>query len=151
MRAVAPARSGAPCCTPAAKREGIGRRRKRRTAGEYAGGGHLPLHRKKEEFMPRGYWIVRVDIADGERYKAYIAANAEPFRKYGARFLVRAGRFENPEGTSRARNAVIEFPSYQAALDCWRSPEYQRAIRLRRDVSTIDLIIIEGYDGPQPG
>ena len=100
--------------------------------------------------MPRGYWIVRVDIADGERYKAYIAANAEPFRKYGARFLVRAGRFENPEGTSRARNAVIEFPSYQAALDCWRSPEYQRAIRLRRDVSTIDLIIIEGYDGPQP-
>lgn len=101
--------------------------------------------------MPRGYWIVRVDIADGEQYKAYIAANAEPFRKYGARFLVRAGRFENPEGTSRARNAVIEFPSYQAALDCWHSPEYQRAIRLRRDVSTIDLIIIEGYDGPQPG
>ncbi len=101
--------------------------------------------------MAKGYWIVRVDVADQERYKAYIAANADPLKKYGARFLVRAGRFENPEGTSRTRNAVIEFPTYQAALDCWKSPEYQQAIQLRQPVSTIDLVIIEGYDGPQPG
>ena len=64
--------------------------------------------------------------------------------------MVRAGRFENPEGTSRTRNIVIEFPSYQAALDCWKSPEYQDAIKLRAPVSVIDLVIIEGYDGPQP-
>ncbi len=101
--------------------------------------------------MPKGYWIARVDITDQEKYKAYIAANAEPLKKYGARFLVRAGRCETPEGTSRSRNAVIEFPTYQAALDCWKSPEYQRAIKLRKDVSTIDLVIIEGYEGPQPG
>ena len=82
--------------------------------------------------------------------EAYIAANAEPLKKYGARFLVRAGRYENPEGTSRSRNAVIEFPTYQAALDCWKSPEYQEAIKLRQAVSTADLIIIEGYEGPQP-
>jgi uncharacterized protein (DUF1330 family) len=102
--------------------------------------------------MPKGYWIARVDVADPEKYKAYIAANAEPFRKFGGRFLVRAGNFENPEGTSRSRNVVIEFPTYQAALDCWNSPEYQAAIALRvPPVSTIDLVIIEGYDGPQPG
>jgi uncharacterized protein (DUF1330 family) len=101
--------------------------------------------------MPKGYWIARVDVTDQEKYKAYIAANAEPFKKYGARFLVRAGRFENPEGTSRSRNAVIEFPTYQTALDCWKSPEYQRAIKLRKDLFTIDLVIIEGYEGPQPG
>ena len=100
--------------------------------------------------MPKGYWIVRVDITDEQKYKAYIAANAEPLKKYGARFLVRAGRYENPEGTSRSRNAVIEFPTYQAALDCWKSPEYQEAIKLRQAVSTADLIIIEGYEGPQP-
>ncbi len=92
--------------------------------------------------MPKGYWIVRVDIADEQKYKAYIAANAEPLKKYGARFLVRAGRYENPEGASRSRNAVIEFPTYQAALDCWKSPEYQEAIKLRQSVSTADLIII---------
>jgi uncharacterized protein (DUF1330 family) len=101
--------------------------------------------------MPKGYWIVRVDVADQEKYKAYVAANAEPLKKYGARFLVRAGRFEPVEGSSRSRNAVIEFPTYQAALDCWKSPEYQRAIALRKNVSTIDLIVIEGYEGPQPG
>jgi uncharacterized protein (DUF1330 family) len=100
--------------------------------------------------MPKGYWIVRVDIADPEKYKDYIAANAGPLAKYGARFLVRAGRYENPEGGSRTRNAVIEFPSYQAAVDCWHSPEYQQAMQLRLPVSTADLVIIEGYDGPQP-
>jgi len=100
--------------------------------------------------MPKGYWIVRVDIADPQAYQKYIAANAAPLRRYGARFLVRAGRFENPEGTSRARNAVIEFPSYQAAVDCWHSPEYQAVLALRTSVSTADLIIIEGYEGPQP-
>jgi uncharacterized protein (DUF1330 family) len=100
--------------------------------------------------MAKGYWIGRVDVADPEAYKAYVAANAEAFRKYGARFLVRAGRFENPEGSSRSRNVVIEFPSYQAALDCWRAPEYQAARRLRLPVASIDLVIVEGYDGPQP-
>jgi uncharacterized protein (DUF1330 family) len=101
--------------------------------------------------MPKGYWIVRVDITDQEQYKQYMAANAEPFKKFGARFLVRGGRFQNPEGASRSRNAVIEFPSYEAALECWKSPEYQQAIKLREPVSTIDLIVIEGYEGPQPG
>lgn len=100
--------------------------------------------------MSKGYWIARVDVADVEQYKVYIAANAEPFRQHGARFLVRAGRFENPEGASRSRNVVIEFPSYQAALDCWHSPEYQAAVKLRLPAATSDLVIIEGYEGPQP-
>jgi uncharacterized protein (DUF1330 family) len=100
--------------------------------------------------MPKGYWIGSVDVADTEKYKAYIQANAAAFKKFGATFLVRAGRFENPEGTSRSRNVVIEFPTYQAALDCWKSPEYQEALKLRLQISTIDLVIIEGYDGPQP-
>jgi uncharacterized protein (DUF1330 family) len=100
--------------------------------------------------MTKGYWLAHVDVADPEGYKAYIAANADPFRKFGARFLVRAGRFEIPEGSSRTRHVVIEFPSYAAALDCWKSPEYQEAVKLRLPVSTIDLVIVEGYDGPQP-
>ena len=111
----------------------------------------MTLHNQQtENRMAKGYWIVRVDITDMDQYKAYVAANAAPLKKYGARFIVRSGPFENPEGGSRARNVVIEFPSYQAALDCWKSPEYQHAISLRKAVSTADLVIIEGYDGPQP-
>ena len=101
--------------------------------------------------MPKGYWIVRVDIADPEQYKVYTTANGKPFARFGARFLARAGRSENPEGTARARNAIIEFPSYQAAVDCWHSAEYQEVMKLRTGISTADLVIIEGYEGPQPG
>ena len=101
--------------------------------------------------MPKGYWIVRVDISDPEKYKEYVAANAKPFAQYGARFLVRGGPFEKLEGSSRARNVVIEFPSYEAAIECWKSADYQRAMGLRLPVATADLIVIEGYEGPQPG
>jgi len=100
--------------------------------------------------MPKGYWIVRVDVSDQEQYKSYVAANAAPLKKFGARFLVRGGAFENPEGSSRARNVVIEFPSYQAAIDCWHSPGYQEALKLRTSASTADVVIIGGHEGPQP-
>ena len=100
--------------------------------------------------MAKGYWIARVDVRDDNVYAKYRDANAIAFKKYGARFVVRGGKFENPEGTSRARNVVIEFPSYQAALDCYNSPEYQANIQVRKPHSTADIIVIEGYDGPQP-
>lgn len=100
--------------------------------------------------MPKGYWMIHSDVTDLEQYKRYMAANAEPLKKYGARFLARGGRFESVEGKSRSRNTIVEFPSYQAALDCWNSPEYQYAITLRKDVSTLDLTIVEGHEGPQP-
>lgn len=101
--------------------------------------------------MPKAYWIARVDISDPEAYKAYVTANAAPFRAYGARFVVRAGRYETVEGSSRSRNVVIEFPSYQAALDCWHSAEYQVARALRLSAAVGDVVIVEGYDGVQPG
>ncbi len=100
--------------------------------------------------MSKGYWIGRVDVANPEQFKKYLAANAEPYAQYGARFLVRGGRFHCAEGQARQRNVVIEFPSYQAALNCWNSPEYQEAIKLRRPAATADVVIVEGYEGPQP-
>ena len=71
--------------------------------------------------MAKGYWIYGADVDDAETYQRYVAANAEAFRAHGARFLVRGGAFENPEGASRSRNVVLEFPSYGAALECYRS------------------------------
>ena len=79
----------------------------------------------------KGYWIAHVDITDPEGYKAYMAADAAPFGKFGARFLVRGGRQEVVEGKLRSRTVVLEFPSYEAALGCYRSPEYQAAAKLR--------------------
>jgi uncharacterized protein (DUF1330 family) len=100
--------------------------------------------------MAKGYWVVRVDVHDPDAYKQYVAGNGPAFAKFGARFLVRAGRSETLEGSSRSRNVVIEFPSFEAALACWHSPEYQEVLKLRRNASTADLLVIEGYEGPQP-
>ncbi|MDE2363030.1 MAG: DUF1330 domain-containing protein [Hyphomicrobiales bacterium] len=101
--------------------------------------------------MAKGYWIAHVDVSDPEAYKAYVAANAIAFSKYGGRFLVRGGKNEALEGKLRARHVVIEFESYENALACYRSPEYAAALKLRQPVSTGDFVVIEGYDGPQPG
>ena len=98
----------------------------------------------------KGYWVVHVDVSDPERYKAYMAANAEPFSKYGAKFLVRGGAFEAVEGKTRSRNVVLEFTDYATALACYRSPEYARAMALREGRAVADIIVLEGYDGPQP-
>lgn len=100
--------------------------------------------------MAKGYWIARVDVKNDEGYKPYVAANPAIFKKFGGRFLVRAGKFNAAEGNNRSRNIVIEFPDYAAALACYRSPEYQENIKVRLPHATVDLIVIEGYDGPQP-
>ena len=100
--------------------------------------------------MAKGYWIGRVDVHNEDGYKAYAAANPAIFKKFGARFVVRAGKFEAPEGSSRSRNIVIEFPDYAAALACYRSPDYQENIKRRLPHASADIIIIEGYDAPQP-
>ena len=94
--------------------------------------------------MPKGYWIARVDVRDGERYKDYVAAAKLPFEKYGAKFLARGGAFRKLEGQVRARNVVIEFPSLQAALDCYDSPEYQIAAGIRQEAADAEMVVVEG-------
>lgn len=96
--------------------------------------------------MAKGYWIARVDVNDAEGYKAYIAGAAPAFQQFGAKFVVRGGRCHAAEGQARARNVVIEFPSYQAALDCYNSSAYQAARAHRLPVSIAELVIVEGVE-----
>ncbi|MGB6538421.1 MAG: DUF1330 domain-containing protein [Xanthobacteraceae bacterium] len=100
--------------------------------------------------MAKGYWIARVDVSNEPGFVPYAAANPAIFKKFGGRYVVRAGKFEDMEGSSRSRNIVIEFPDYATALACYRSPEYQANIKVRLPHGVVDLIVIEGYDGPQP-
>ena len=94
--------------------------------------------------MAKGYWVAHVTVTDPDNYPKYIAADAAAFEKYGARFLVRGGRFEAPEGAARERHVVIEFDSYEQALACYHSPEYAEAARLRQAYADSDLVIVEG-------
>jgi len=100
--------------------------------------------------MPKGYWIARVDVNNDEGYKPYALANPAIFKKFGGRFVTRGGKSEGVEGTSRSRNVVIEFPDYATAVACYRSPEYQQNLKIRQANAVADLVIVEGYDGPQP-
>jgi uncharacterized protein (DUF1330 family) len=96
--------------------------------------------------MAKAYWIARVDVKDPEAYKSYVSGAAPAFAQYGAKFLVRGGHYFAPEGQARTRNVVIEFPSYQAAVDCYNSPVYQEARAHRLPVSTAEVVIVEGVE-----
>lgn len=96
--------------------------------------------------MAKGYWIVHITVTDPDNYPKYLAADAAAFAKYDASFLVRGGGFEAPEGPAKSRHVVIEFESYEKALACYRSPEYQAAAKLRQAYADSDLVIVEGTD-----
>ncbi len=94
--------------------------------------------------MAKGYWIARVDVRDAERYKDYVSAAKPAFEAFGANFLARGGPFQRLEGDVRGRNVVIEFPSLQAAIDCYNSPEYQVAAGIRQQCADAEMVVVEG-------
>jgi uncharacterized protein (DUF1330 family) len=94
--------------------------------------------------MPKGYWIAHVTVTDKEQYQHYASATREAFQKYGAAILARGGAYEQMEGEGRPRNVVIEFPSLQAAIDCYNSPEYQAAKAKRQGAGVAEIVLVEG-------
>ena len=94
--------------------------------------------------MPKGYWIVHVEVRDPEVYQQYVQANAAAFAKFGARFLVRGGKHVVTRGTAPARNVVLEFESYEAARRYFHSEQYQAARGLREGAAEIEMVLVEG-------
>ncbi|MBI2718489.1 MAG: DUF1330 domain-containing protein [Rhizobiales bacterium] len=101
--------------------------------------------------MAKGYWIARVDVHDPATYKNYIDNTVAALARFGGRYVVRAAPIAVSEGTTRSRNVVIEFPSLEAAMACYKSPEYQKGVSFRKAAAEADVVIVAGYDGPQPG
>jgi uncharacterized protein (DUF1330 family) len=94
--------------------------------------------------MAKGYWIAHVDITDPERYRQYAEAAPDVIAAHGGRFLARAGKFQQMEGSGRSRNVVTEFPSFEDAVKCWNSPGYQAARAKREGAGDVDIVIVEG-------
>jgi uncharacterized protein (DUF1330 family) len=106
-----------------------------------------PLAQEECEMAKKGYWVGHINVTSPERYKDYIAANAVPLKKYGARFLVRNGACEvHGDALQGRRHVVIEFESYAIAKACYDSPEYQAAAKIRDEASTSDFVMIEGHE-----
>lgn len=94
--------------------------------------------------MPKAYWIAHVTVSNPDQYKFYAEAAPAAFKKFGATILARGGTHEQMEGVGRPRNVVIEFPSLQSALDCYRSEEYQSAKAKRKGAGEADIVVVEG-------
>ena len=95
--------------------------------------------------MPKGYWIAHVEVTDPDEYVHYVDGAKAAFEKYGAHFLARGGQNAEVEGPhGRSRHVVTEFPSYQAALDCYNSSEYQAAREHRLPAGVASITLVEG-------
>lgn len=94
--------------------------------------------------MPKGYWIGHVDVTNADNYPDYLTAAKPAYEKYGAKFIVRGGKYEALEGAARSRHVVIEFESFEQALACYNSPEYTAARKIRQANSDGSIMVVEG-------
>jgi uncharacterized protein (DUF1330 family) len=92
-------------------------------------------------------WIAHVEVSDAEAYGRYAAIATEAIAEHGGVFLARGGRYQQMEGHDRPRNVVARFPSFEAALACYNSPRYQKALAHARGASERDLVIVEEVAG----
>ena len=88
-------------------------------------------------------WITHCIVTDHEAYGQYARLAKEVIHAHGGEFLVRSGRHRQMEGEDRPRNVVVRFPSLEAAVACYESPEYQAALEFAKTSSDRNLVIVE--------
>ncbi|MCU1734717.1 MULTISPECIES: DUF1330 domain-containing protein [unclassified Pseudomonas] len=95
----------------------------------------------------KAYWIAHVDVTDPQQYQQYTQRAPAAFAAFGGKLLARGGRSEAMEGRATPqRSVVIEFESYDKAVACYRSAQYQEACGFRQGVAKAEVIIVEGYE-----
>jgi uncharacterized protein (DUF1330 family) len=88
-------------------------------------------------------WIAHVTVTDPDAYGLYAKAAGPAIAAHGGVFLARGTRYKQLEGNDRARNVVARFPSFEAAVACYESAEYQAALAHAKGASERDLVIVE--------
>ena len=98
--------------------------------------------------MP-AYWVARSKINDAVEYKKYTDRVPAIIAKHGGKVLARGGRYEILEGPQKFRRfIVIEFPTFEQGVVCFRSDEYNEAAAFRRNggVGEVETIMVDGGD-----
>ena len=92
----------------------------------------------------KAYWIALYKKIDSqENIKKYGEEVTEVLKSYGAKALVRGGKFITLEGEDYPRTVIWEFPSYEQAIKCHNSKEYQDGWSLAKDTTERNLQIVE--------
>ena len=95
----------------------------------------------------KGYWIAlykKIDCIDN--LKNYAAKVTPVIKSYGGKPLVRGGKYQKLEGEDFLRTVIWEFPSYEKAIECHDSKEYQEGWTLAKSTTERNLQIIEGFN-----
>ena len=95
--------------------------------------------------MSKGYWLATYKkIGDLEKLKKYAEVVTPVIKSFGGQALVRGGKYQILQGENFIRTVIWEFPSYQKAIECHKSKEYQKGWSICRDSVKRNLLIIEG-------
>ncbi len=96
--------------------------------------------------MNKGYWIsLYLKINNQDNLKKYAETVTPIIRSYGGVPLVRGGQYNTFDGDEFTRTVVWEFPSYEKALECHNSKEYQAGWALAKDTTTRHMQVVEGF------
>ena len=91
-----------------------------------------------------GYWMVRTtEIRDQDAIEQYRKLWPDIGSRYNAKILASRGEHKTVEGEDKPRNLLVEFPTYQDALDCYNDPDYAVAIEYMKKACDRELVIIE--------
>ena len=97
--------------------------------------------------MKKGYWIsLYIKIANQENLKKYAETVTPIIKSYGGVPLVRGGKYQFYNGDEFIRTVVWEFPSYEKAIECHNSKEYQAGWSLAKDTTKRHMQVIEGFN-----
>ena len=92
-----------------------------------------------------GYAIFNIQVTNPEDYKVYLKHVTTIAEKFGDKYIVRGGETTVIEGTwAHPRTVVIQFPSYEKALEWYHSEEYKPIRQIRLDNAVTNAIIIQG-------
>jgi uncharacterized protein (DUF1330 family) len=90
------------------------------------------------------YWIVRVNVLNAEKIKAYAPLAAAAVEALGGKYLARGGTYDTKEGAEYVRNVVVEWPSLEVAQGAYESPEYKLALDALDGGADRLFVIVEG-------
>ena len=94
--------------------------------------------------MSKGYWVVRAKVNDADEYSKYIQIATNIIEKYDGRFLIRGGDQIEYEESGYERTVVVEFNSFEDALDCYNSHEYQSALGFVKNSAKRYVSVVKG-------
>ena len=94
--------------------------------------------------MSKAYWVVRANINNPEEYSKYVQLATDIIDKHNGHFLVRGGNQVEFEESGYERTVVVEFNSFEDALNCYKSSEYQSALKFAKNSSKRYVSIVKG-------